>query len=113
MWSCVQASHSKHISVKVDLSEVPNANDVGIRGAYPLSWNETTYLEDENNDGIYEGEFTIYTAVNAIEFKFVNQHNQFELTDTGNRRLTFTYQPETIIYEATFNNLSEVRIIRK
>ncbi len=102
--NCVQDTPQKEITVKLDMKNVETVSNVGIRGQFPLSWDETTYLEDTNNDGIYEGNFKIYTANNEVEFKFVNQDNQFELQDEKNRVLTFEYKPETIVVEAIFDN---------
>ena len=102
--NCVQDTHKKTISVSVDMTNESEHSKVGIRGNFPLSWEETTYLSDDNNDGVYEGEFEFYTATNSIEFKFVNQDNIFELNGQDNRVLEFEYQPETIVYKATFNN---------
>jgi len=102
--SCVQDTPKKEITVKLDMTNVENASQVGIRGTFPLSWDETTYLQDTDGDGIYEGEFTIYTASNAINFKFVNNDDTFELKDKDNRTLAFEFQPETITIEAVFND---------
>ena len=102
--NCVQKTHPKTITVKVDMNAEENHSEVGIRGNTLLSWKETTYLSDENNDGIYEGTFEINTANQDIEFKFVNHNDAFELQDQNNRSLSFEYQPETIVYEATFNS---------
>ncbi|MBO3116449.1 hypothetical protein J4050_06805 [Winogradskyella sp. DF17] len=110
--SCVQKTPQKTITVILDMTTLENPRQVGIRGEYPLSWEETTYLEDTNGDKIYEGEFTIYTANNGIEFKFVNNNNQFELTDQPNRSLSFEYKPETIIYKAKFDTKEYTTITR-
>ncbi|WP_299124554.1 hypothetical protein [uncultured Winogradskyella sp.] len=105
--SCVQQTQPKTIIVKLDMTEIKNHSKVGIRGNYPLSWDETTFLSDEDNNGIYEETFEIYTANSTIEFKFVNNDSEFELQDQNNRSITFDYKPETIIYEAVFNNPEE------
>jgi len=57
-----------------------------------------------DNDGIYEGTFSKKTAANGIQFKFVNQATEYELEGKDNRTLNFEYKPETIVYEAIFNN---------
>lgn len=111
--SCVQQSQPKHITVKVDMNGVENTTKVGIRGSNPLSWNNTTFLSDENNDGIYIGVFEIYSANRNVEFKFVNNEDEFELQDQNNRVLTFEYKPETIIYNAAFDNLNDVEIVKE
>ena len=110
--SCVQQAQPKTIIVKVDMNAIENASEVGLRGANPLSWNETTFLNDNNKDGIYEGSFEIYTASYDVEFKFVTNDSVFELQDQNNRSLTFEYKPETITYEAVFND-QKAKITRK
>ena len=72
MTSCVQQSHQKVVKVTLDMRSVENPQNVGMRGQSPLSWEETTYLEDPDGDGVFEGEFEFYTTINEIEFKFVN-----------------------------------------
>jgi len=111
-FSCVQQTQPKSITVKVDMNGIENHSKVGIRGSNPLSWNDTTYLTDEDKDGIYEGRFEIYTANYNVEFKFVNHESEFELQDQNNRSLTFEYKPENIIYSATFDSLDDIKIIR-
>ena len=103
--SCVQETHLKTITFKVDMRSIENPTNVGIRGNFTDNpWNDTAPLTDENNDGIYEGTFSQKTAINQIQFKFVNQLTDYELPDSDNRIITFEYKPETIIYEATFNS---------
>lgn len=111
--SCVQDAHLKTITVKVDMNGVENASKVGIRGTHPLSWDETTYLSDTDADGIYEDTFQIYATNNSVDFKFVNNDSEFELEGQNNRSLTFEFKPETIIYEATFDDLKKVNITRQ
>lgn len=102
--SCVQETHKKTIHFKLDMNAVENPLNVGVRGgSNPLSWRETLMFTDDNNDGVYEGSIELQSASYDIEFKFVNQHNNFELEDKNNRTITFDYKPETIIYEAIFN----------
>ena len=113
MSSCVQDAQLKTITVKVNMNAVENPLKVGIRGTHPLSWDETTFLSDTNGDGIYEDTFQIYATNNTVEFKFVNNTNEFELLDQSNRNLTFDYKPETITYEAIFNNATTIEITKK
>jgi hypothetical protein len=85
------------------MNGVEHPKNVGIRGDFTDNpWNETVPLTDDNKDGIYEGTFSQKTAINSIEFKFVN-NNEFELVGQDNRRIQFEYKPETIVYEAIFN----------
>ncbi len=111
--SCVQDTQPKTITVKVDMNGIANPFKVGIRGSGPLSWNETTILNDRDGDGIYEETFQINTAGSNVEFKFVNNDSEFELKDQNNRSLTFEYKPETITYQAVFNNLKKIIILRE
>jgi hypothetical protein len=111
--SCVQDAHLKTITVKIDMTTIENPAKVGIRGTHPLSWDETTYLNDPDGDGIYEDTFQIYATGNTVEFKFVNNGTEFELQDKSNRILSFEFKPETIIYEAIFNNTTAIKITRK
>ncbi|WP_400080276.1 hypothetical protein [Winogradskyella sp. R77965] len=106
--SCVQKKHLKTVTFKVDMTSVENPSHVGVRGNFTDNpWEETAPLTDENNDDIYEGTFSQETTANLVEFKFVNQNSDYELKDSDNRRLLFEYKPETIIYEAVFNNPEE------
>ena len=113
MTSCVQDAQLKTITVKVNMNGVENPSKVGIRGTHPLSWDETTFLNDTDGDGIYEDIFQIYATNNTVEFKFVNNASEFELQDQSNRKLTFEYKPETIVYSAIYNNVKDIIISRK
>ncbi len=111
LFNCVQETHLKTIRFKLDMRNETIANKVGVRGnTSPLSWNETFYLTDDNNDSIYEGEIKLNSASYDIEFKFVNQDDSFELQDQPNRSIRFAYKPEIIIYEATFNDSKHINI---
>ena len=102
--SCVQDVHLKTVTFKVDMSNIEQPINVGVKGDFTENrWNETVALSDDNNDGIYEVTVSQKTAFNQIEFKFVN-NDDYELKDSDNRILEFEYKPETIIYETTFNN---------
>ena len=101
--SCVQETHTKTVTFKVDMSGVDNPENVGVRGNFTTNpWSETAPLTDTNGDGIYEGTYSQKTAINEIQFKFVN-NNDYELKDSENRSIQFEYKPETIVYEAVFN----------
>ena len=103
--NCVQKTHLKTIHFRVDMKGIENPSDVGIRGEFGSDpWNETIYLNDDNSDGVFEGTVTKQTGQNSVWFKFVNHHSQFELSGQDNRGIRFEYKPETIIYEATFND---------
>jgi hypothetical protein len=103
--SCVQEEHLKTVAFKVDMNQIENVAQVGVRGPFTANpWKETIYLEDINNDGIYEGTIEQKTAQNQVEFKFVNLNDQFELKNQDTRIINFEYKAETILYQAIFNN---------
>jgi 1,4-alpha-glucan branching enzyme len=111
--SCVQETHEKNITFKVDMNAVDNAQNVGMKGDFTNpSWQKMIPLTDENNDGIYEVTIRQKTASNAIQFKFVNQNEHYELRDQPNRSLKLEYKPETITYETTFG-VKEATITKK
>ena len=114
MINCVQETHIKTITFKVDMNGIEDVFEVGIRGNFTTSqWTETIPLTDKNNDGIYEGTFSQKTAVSQIQFKFVNQDGDYELKGKDNRIIEFEYKPETIIYKAVFSNSKKIEIIKK
>ncbi len=105
LMSCVQDTHEKTIHFKVDMSNVPNANNVGVKGQFPgESWEDIYKLTDSDNDGIYEGSITYSTGQGWVSFKFVNELEVFELNCQNNRSISFKYEPETIVYEALFDD---------
>ena len=109
--SCVQETHTKTITFKVDMNAIENPKDVGIKGDFTSNpWNETAPLTDDNNDGIYEATFSQKTATNQIQFKFVNEDSIYKLQDLDNRILEFKYKPKTIIYEGVFNNPYDFKV---
>lgn len=103
--SCVQETHPKTIHFKLDMRNETQIENVGVRGkTAPLSWDKTFLLTDDDHDSIYEGDIQLNSANFDIEFKFVNQDEEFELKHQPNRSIRFEYKPETIIYEAIFND---------
>lgn len=104
---CVQQTHTKKITFKVDMNAVQNVSNVGLRGQFTdPPWELTVAMTDENNDGIYEVTVSDKTAKSSVAFKFLNRHDQYELKDKENRVLNFEYKPETITYEAVFDDES-------
>ncbi|WP_157962312.1 hypothetical protein [Winogradskyella aurantiaca] len=102
--NCVQETHLKTVTFKVDMRQVDNPSQVGVRGNFTEnSWNDTLLMKDNDADGVNELTIEKKTAINGIEFKFVNAHDQFELKDQNNRSIQFEYKPEMIVYEAVFN----------
>ena len=103
--NCVQETHLKTVTFKVDMRQVESPSQVGIRGNFTENpWNDTLIMTDDDADGVFELTVEKKTAVNGIQFKFVNAFDQFELQDQNNRRIQFEYEPEIIVYETVFNN---------
>lgn len=111
--SCVQKEHQKTVTFIVDTNGIDNIESLGIRGSFlPNQWRESYPLTDENNDGIYKVNFQEKTAVNRITFKFVKNGFDYELKNEENRKITFEYKPETLIYQTKFNDTTAT-IIKK
>lgn len=103
--SCVQETHLKTVTFEVDMRNVTEFTNVGVRGPFTDEpWQETIIFEDNNGDSIYEGSITQKTAANGVEFKFVINNDTYELKDQNNRYLKFEYKPESIIYTTKFND---------
>lgn len=103
--SCVQKTHQKTILFKLDMRAIENPTNVGVRGEFGTDpWNETLFLTDEDGNGIFEGSITKQTGQSGMEFKFVNNNDQFELSGQANRLISFEYLPESIVYQAKFND---------
>lgn len=112
--SCVQKEHEKTITFKVDMRDVENANEVGVRGNFTNpSWQKTIPITDQDEDGIYTVSLSRVTAAYSITFKFVNNNSDYELRDKENRQIVFKYQPEIIEYSAVFNDAKSFNIERK
>jgi len=103
--NCVQEKHKKTIHFKLDMRGVDNIKNVGVRGQFTSpSWEKTIYLNDTNNDSVFEGSITREAAQYGFQFKFVNQDSIYELKNQSNRTVLLQYKPETLLYEAIFNN---------
>ena len=103
---CVQETHLKTITFKLDMTAVEDFNTVGIRGSIsPLSWDTSLPLYDTDNDGVFETTIELKTADNALQFKFVKNDDDFELKGEDNRRLPLEYKPETLTFTAVYNQL--------
>ena len=104
LFACVQEEHLKTITFKVDMSNMENIGNVGIRGQFTNPpWQVTLPMTDRDGDGIYELTLSETTAQSSVAFKFVNQDNVFELDCKPNRTIQFEYKPETLEYHAIFN----------
>lgn len=111
--SCVQKEHQKNVTFIVDTNGIDGIESLGVRGSFlPNQWRESYPLTDENNDGIYEVNFQEETAVNSISFKFVKNGFDYELKNEDNRKISFEYKPETLIYQTKFNDTTAT-IIKK
>ena len=102
--SCVQETHVKKVSFQIDMKNVQDFETVGIRGDIkPLSWQETTFLNDVDQDSIYSTTLEFDTASNQLNFKFVIDGEVFELEGQDNRALPFEYRPEELNYSTAFD----------
>ncbi len=111
--ACVQQTHLKTVTFQLDMTAIENVSKVGVRGEFTNNpWQETLYMRDDDTNGIFEIVLEQKTANSSVEFKFVNQNDQFELDGQDNRILHFKYQPETIVYKAIFDDINEVQIER-
>jgi len=67
---------------------VASANKIGIRGNIaPISWEQTTPLHDEDQDGVYTGWVRFPESSNdkVLEYKFVYGEENWELAGRENR----------------------------
>lgn len=109
--SCVQETHLKTVTFKVDATKLEGDKNIGIRGNFTSNaWKDIVPLSDDDQDGIFEIELSQKTAASSAEFKFVNGET-IELQGEENRTISFEYREETIVYETQFNN-SEAHIRR-
>ena len=107
--SCVQETHLKIIHFKVDMSNVENIFNPGIKGQFTNpSWQETITLTDKDGDSIYEATVKVQTAQNSIEFKFVN-NDTYELQNQNNRFIKLEYRPQTLNYLTVYNNINSTQ----
>ncbi|NJL12651.1 MAG: hypothetical protein HC913_06415 [Microscillaceae bacterium] len=66
------AQESILVKFKVDASSLKNITNFGVRGsASPLSWEKTALLQDDDQDGIYEGELRFPQNIEVLEYKYV------------------------------------------
>lgn len=74
MISCLNGFTQDFIKVKfkVDAKSLNKPQFFGIRGnTAPLSWESTFFLEDNNNDGIYEAELSFPANIEVVEYKYL------------------------------------------
>ncbi|MCU0393636.1 MAG: S41 family peptidase [Thermoflexibacter sp.] len=60
------------VKFKVNASSLKGITNFGIRGnASPLSWEKTILLNDNDKDGMYEGELSFPNNIEVLEYKYV------------------------------------------
>ncbi len=89
-----QSASGTEILFRLDMrsleDEAASANPIGIRGNIaPLSWEQTTPLRDEDQDGIYTGwvRFPESNDNRVLEYKFIYGEETWELARQENRFL--------------------------
>ncbi len=78
------------VKFKLDASSIKGVTRMGIRGSkFPLTWEKSLYLEDNNKDGIFEVELNFPNESDVLEYKYVYDDKTliWEL-ETQNRFLT-------------------------
>jgi C-terminal processing protease CtpA/Prc len=66
------AQESILVKFKVDASALKGITNFGVRGGTnPLSWEKTVVLNDNDNDGIYEGELSFPNGIEVLEYKYI------------------------------------------
>ncbi|NAS13124.1 hypothetical protein [Poritiphilus flavus] len=111
-FSCVQETHLKEVTFKVDMRAVDSVSAVGIRGQFTdPAWRVKVPMTDDDGDGIYETTISEKTAQNSVAFKFVNRDSIFELQGKDNRYLKFEYRPQKLVLEAVFDELGTQQLL--
>ena len=106
--SCVQETHPKTVTFKVNADSTLVFETIGIRGNMkPLSWDKTKLMSGPDENGYYTTVVNFDTASDQASFKFVINDSLFELNDKPNRRIRFEYKPETLEYSGTFDKTTE------
>jgi putative oxidoreductase len=100
---CVQPAHDKTVVYLLDVRDLPNVRQVGLRGRdKPLSWGQDLPLKPANPDStLYRAVVTIHTGYLLTEVKFT-VNGEFEFKDADNRRIKFG-PGDTTVYRARFN----------
>lgn len=100
--SCVQESYTRKVTLLLDVSEIKNIQQVGIRGENkPFSWNENVEMEVVKKDSLFKKTFEINTGRLCTEIKFTI-NCEFELQEQENRKVYFAENGETV-YKAKFD----------
>lgn len=99
--SCVQPATDKTVVYLLDVSNLPNVQQVGLRGRdKPLSWNEDLLLTPVVKDSLYRAVVTTHTGFLITEVKFT-VNGEMELPNAANRRIEFS-SGDTTVYRARF-----------
>ena len=99
---CVQPAHDKTVVYLLDVSGLPNVQQVGLRGRdKPLSWDNDLQLTALKKDSLYRAVVTTHTGYKVTEVKFT-LNGSFELKDQPNRRVEFD-GGDTPVYRAKFD----------
>lgn len=102
--SCVQQMRPIEILFTVDMNSIEEIESVGVIGEYsPLNWDQPIYLNDDNQDDIYEGTITIQAAYNYAEFKFILNDSIIELEGYGNNRQVDFTDRTSVSYSGIFD----------
>lgn len=97
--SCVQKTYTKTVVFTIDVSEIKNIKNVGIRGNdKPLSWDYDTEMKELKKDSLYTITITEETGYKFTEVKF-SINNKLEFNDGANRRVVFS-EKDTTYYKA-------------
>lgn len=101
--SCVQKTYKKTVVFTLDVSQLKNIKQVGIRGENnPLSWNSDLEMKEIIKDSLYKATVTFETGYKFAQCKFT-ANGDFEFQDQDNRRIVFDEKKDTTYYKATFN----------
>ena len=76
------------VKFKVDATSLKGITNFGVRGsASPLSWENTIPLNDDDKDGIYEGELNFPNTIEVLEYKFLYGNKQLTWELEGQNRI--------------------------
>jgi hypothetical protein len=107
LFSCVQKTHSYPVRFVLDVSHIPNVDEVAIRGSNrPLTWENDFPMQPLVKDSLYVADITFVTGYLGAEVKFV-VNGQFELPGQENRRFMFDTLSDTTVYKAVFDKIKQ------
>lgn len=95
------------IDIRLDMRQDRSTERVGIRGNIPpLSWDKTIYLQDGDSNGIFTGTLTLERSKAVLEYKFVRNGDEFELSSSDNRHLALDQEKLNVV--AIFNQYEQM-----